>query len=63
MATCIEMDDSDVIVGTETWLKDLVNSSEILPSNYTVYRKDRPVSAKGFAHCGVLIAVKNNLHA
>ena len=34
MAKCIEMDDPDIIVGTETWLKDSFNSSEIFPSHY-----------------------------
>ena len=61
MATCIKMDDPDIIVGTETWLKDSVNSSEIFPDHYTVYRKDRPAGAKGLAHGGVLIAVKSEI--
>ena len=39
---------------TETWLKDDIYDNEILPSEYTLYRKDR--SSRGG---GVLIAVNN----
>jgi hypothetical protein len=30
-----------MIIGTETWLRKDINSSEIFPDSYTVYRKDR----------------------
>ncbi|EDO35065.1 predicted protein [Nematostella vectensis] len=46
----------DILLATETHLSSHVNSCEILPQNFLVYRKDRP-SHKG----GVLIAVNNNL--
>ncbi|EDO45744.1 predicted protein [Nematostella vectensis] len=46
----------DILLATETHLNPQVNSCEILPQDFLVYRKDRP-SHKG----GVLIAVKNNL--
>ena len=46
----------DVILGTETWLDPSISNSEILPSLYNVYRKDR--GGKGGA---VLIAVRNTL--
>ena len=39
---------------TETWLKDDIYDNEILPAEYTLYRKDR--SSRGG---GVLIAVNN----
>ena len=59
LATCLEVDDPDVLIGTETWLDDSINSCEIFPSNYSVFRKDRQTNAKGTAHGGVLIAVKS----
>jgi len=31
----------DIVVGTKTWLSLSVFSSELFPSNYTVYQKDR----------------------
>ena len=44
----------DVICLTETWLSESVFDQEILPTNYNIYRKDRP-SRGG----GVLIATKS----
>ena len=32
----------DIVMGTETWLEPNIESSEIFPSDYTVYRRDRP---------------------
>ena len=46
----------DIIGLTETWLSDCIFDNEILPCNYTLFRKDRP-SRGG----GVLIAVNNNI--
>ena len=37
-----------------------VNSSELFPNTYNVFRKDRPLDNKGRAYGGVLIAAKNN---
>ena len=48
----------DVVIGTETWLKPEIQNSELLLSDYDIFRKDRP-SRGG----GVLIAVKKNLCA
>ena len=42
----------DIIVGTESWLPPDIMNSEIFPSNYTVYRRDRDRSG-----CGVFIVV------
>jgi len=41
---------------TETWLSDTIYDAEILPYNYTIFRKDRP-SRGG----GVLLAVDNGV--
>ena len=46
----------DIIVGTESWLTPAINSSEIFPSNYNIYRRDRP---DGYG--GVFLACKSNL--
>ena len=45
-----------IIVGTEFWLTPAVNSSEIFPSNYNIYRQDHPDS-----YGGVFLACKSNL--
>ena len=40
-----------IVFGTESWLKPSVSSSEVFPSDYTVYRRDR---ADGYG--GVFVA-------
>ena len=46
----------DVILGTETWLNNEIQSSEIFPQNYTAFRRDRK---DGFG--GVVIVTRNDL--
>ena len=64
----------DIVVLNETWLKESVNNSEILPSSlYTIFRRDRcpeshPIdkdNPKKFRRNGggVLIAISNKLTA
>ena len=48
--------DFSLIAITETWLNNGVLDGEILPNNYTIYRRDR--ASRGG---GVLLAVNNNL--
>ncbi|KAI8513366.1 hypothetical protein Bbelb_100050 [Branchiostoma belcheri] len=48
----------DIIVGTESWLDPTVGNSEIFPTSYSAYRKDR--EGRG---SGVFIAVKNSIIA
>ncbi|KAI8509408.1 HEAT repeat-containing protein 1, partial [Branchiostoma belcheri] len=48
----------DVIVGTESWLDPTVGNSEVFPTSYSAYRKDR--EGRGG---GVFIAVKNSIIA
>ena len=50
--------DYDVICLTETWLTESIFDQEILPTNYNIYRKDRPTLGGG-----VLIAVKDSIPA
>ena len=48
--------DFDLRAITETWLSNSILNGEILPSNYTIYRRDR--ASRGG---GVLLAVKDHL--
>ena len=51
----------DVIILTETWLKDEINSVQLFGAGYNVYRKDRIPEVTGRSRGGgVLIAVKNS---
>ncbi|CAB4032671.1 Hypothetical predicted protein, partial [Paramuricea clavata] len=47
-------EEADLVWVTETWLRDDIESSEILPWGYTIYRNDRKSHAGG-----VLLAVKS----
>ncbi len=50
----VHTEQADLIWVTETWLKDYIHSSEILPwGDYKIHRKDRKSRAGG-----VLLAVK-----
>ena len=48
----------DLITVTETWLNENISNSEILPSGYSIIRKDRPIDKRGG---GVLIALRNEI--
>jgi len=48
--------DIDILVGTESHLDETVLSSEILPSNFCTYRKDRNCYGGG-----VFISVQNTI--
>ena len=56
LAVCIGEYNPYIIIGTETHIDSLVNSSVLVPSNYSVILKDRNFNnSKG----GVLIAMKD----
>ena len=55
--TIIDLANPDVIIGTETWLTPDMVSTEFIPSEYQVYRRDRPNDPLG----GVMIAARQNL--
>ena len=57
LATVIEERKPDIILGNESWLRPDINSKEIFPSNYNVFRKDRVNQAGG----GVFQAVKKDI--
>jgi hypothetical protein len=46
----------EIVVVSETWLNNNIHNSEVLPTHYEVYRKDRKDGCGG-----VLIAVNNTL--
>ena len=56
LETAITYIKPDIICGTESWLNGNISSSEVFPTNYSVYRKDR--SRLGG---GVFILVRNDL--
>ena len=45
-----------IIIGTESHLEDSISNSEIFPSHYQVYRKDRNIQSGG-----VSVLVDNNI--
>ena len=48
--------DNDIILGTETWLDESIQNSELLLSDYDNFRRDRPTRGGG-----VLVAIKKSL--
>ena len=58
LATTIDNFHPDVIIGTETHINSSVNSSELFPPDFAVYRKDR---TEGISKGGVVIAIRNDL--
>ena len=50
--------EADIIIGSESHLDQSFLSSEILPSNYTIFRKDRTLGGGG-----VFVGIKNYLTA
>ncbi len=55
--TFLETENPDVIIGTESWLDESIQSAEIFPSNFSIFRRDRPQGNRG----GVFIAVRDSL--
>ncbi len=53
----ISTENLDIVAITETWLDTSVLDHEIIPSGYTIFRRDRINRIGG----GVLLAFKNNL--
>ena len=58
LAVLINEYNADIIIGSESHLDQSFLSSEILPSNYTIFRKDRTLGGGG-----VFIGIKNYLTA
>jgi hypothetical protein len=44
----------DVVIGTESWLKDDIGNSEVFRADFTIFRRDRSTRGRG-----VFICVKN----
>ena len=53
----IDSSQPDIIIGTETWLTKDMNSSEFIPNDFEVFRRDRGSDPHG----GVLIACRRSL--
>ncbi|CAC5402327.1 unnamed protein product [Mytilus coruscus] len=50
----VESTHPDIVIGTEIWIDSSIKDSQIFPSGYKIYRKDRQLSGGG-----VLIAIKD----
>ena len=50
----IDTCDPDVVIGTESWLREEISNAEIFRSDYTTFRRDRHARGRG-----VFICVKN----
>ena len=51
----------NVVCTFETWLKENIESAEMLLHNYTVYRSDRKLRKDKNAHACVKVAIKNSI--
>lgn len=58
IAAVIDQYKPDIIFGTESWLTSNIESNEIFPDGYKIFRKDRPDDCHGG---GVFQAVKNDI--
>ena len=61
LAVTLENYHPDIIIGTETHLNSSINSSELFPPDFSVYRKDRTPGPSGISKGGVLVAIRNDL--
>ena len=61
LAMCIETYNSDVIIGSDTHLNPSVNSSELFPDLFAVFRKNRCFGKTETKCGGILIALKNDI--
>ena len=52
----VDMYNPDIIIGTESWLREDIGNAEFFREDYTTFRRDR--QARGW---GVFICVKNNI--
>ena len=48
---------------TETWLNDDISDCELLPDEFTIYRKDRSSTNRGKRGGGVLLAIRKNIYS
>ena len=52
----IESTKPDIVIGCESWLDNSISSTEVFPSDYKAYRKDR----RDGSHGGVFTLVQTN---
>ena len=58
IAAVVDQYKPDIILGTESWLSSNIESNEIFPKGYKIFRKDRPDDCHGG---GVFQAVKDDI--
>ena len=54
----LEIEKHDIVVGSETWLDQSILASEIMPTTYQMFRRDRQMRTNSG---GVLLAIHSNL--
>ena len=56
----VESLNSNIILGCESWLTEEIANEEVIPSNLTIYRKDRPDGYGGvfIAHSNKIITIR-----
>jgi hypothetical protein len=52
--------EADIIMGSESWLRPEIKSSEIFPPGFKVFRKDRTSGAGGGVGVFLLVSEKYN---
>ena len=57
----VSLSECEVCSITETWLNDDISDCELLPDEFTIYRKDRSSTNPGKRGGGVLLAIKKNI--
>ena len=55
----MDMYNPDVVIGTESWLKEDINNAEVFRADFTTFRRDR--SARGGGGGGGLSVLKISL--
>jgi hypothetical protein len=60
-AACLENHSPAVVIGTESFLTSSVLTSEIFPHNFSVFRRDRPVTREIERGGGVFVAINGDI--
>ena len=57
----VSLSECEVCAIRETWLNDDISDCELLPDEFTIYRKDRSSTYPGKRGGGVLLAIEKNI--
>ena len=63
LANAIALTQYNIICLCETWLSEDINDSELLLSDYSIFRSDRERQRGSNMHGGVLIAIRKSFNA